>query len=302
MKFLFLAISFSAGATFSQVSDTTIIKKHFEKILSTPQARNYKNINALNSVADYIFDSFKNYGDSTVFQEYMVGKQVYKNVITSFGTSNPKRVIVGAHYDVCENQPGADDNASGVIGLLELARMLKGKELNYRIDLVAYTLEEPPFFRSPNMGSYVHANYLFENKIDVYGMICLEMIGYFSDDKKSQNYPLKILKLFYGSKGDFITVVRKFSGGKFARVYKRKMKKSEFIKTKSIQAPERIRGIDFSDHLNYWAFGYSSVLITNTGFYRNQNYHRATDTFETIDIEKMSFVIDEVCRTLLALK
>lgn len=288
----------SIGSTYSQKADSTIVLKHFDEVLNTVGSRNYKNIAALNKVAAYIHTVFEFYGDSTIYQNYEVEENTYKNVITSFGTEHQNRIIIGAHYDVCGSQDGADDNASGVIGLLELARLLKDQKLNRRVDLVAYSLEEPPFFRSKNMGSYVHAKWLHDNKVKVDGMICLEMIGYFNDEKGSQDYPLGILKMFYGGKGDYITVVSKFNRGKFARQYKRKMKKNKAIKTKAFQAPGKLPGIDFSDHLNYWKFDYSAVMITNTGFYRNKNYHQSTDNLATLDITRMTAVIQSVYETL----
>jgi hypothetical protein len=260
-------------SNFAQKADSTIVLKHFNEILDTDGPRDYLNTKALNKVAAYIHEVFEQYSDSTEYQNYDVGDKTYKNVIGSFGTEHENRIIIGAHYDVCGNQDGADDNASGVISLLELARLLKGQKLDARVDLVAYSLEEPPYFRSEKMGSYVHAKWLHDNKIKVDGMICLEMIGYFNDEKKSQDYPLGILKMFYGGKGDYITVVSKFNRGKFARQYKRKIKRTKNIKTKAFQAPGKLPGIDFSDHLNYWKFGYSAVMITNTGFYRNKHYH-----------------------------
>ena len=125
-------------------SDTTLIKSHLTALTKTEKFRTYRNIDQLNRTAAYIESIFMQYSDSIFIQEYSVNGQVYKNVICSFGTENKKRIIVGAHYDVCGNQEGADDNASGVVGLLELARQLQGQKLNYRIDLVAYSLEEPP--------------------------------------------------------------------------------------------------------------------------------------------------------------
>jgi hypothetical protein len=283
-------------------ADTTLIRRHFENIIGTAEPRNFENTDALNEVAAYIHQEFGLYGDSTAYQEFVVDGRGYKNVITSFGVEHGTRIIVGAHYDVCGDQDGADDNASGVIGLLELARMLKDQELEYRIDLVAYTLEEPPYFGTKEMGSFKHAEYLSKNNIDVYGMVCLEMIGYFSDEKRSQSYPIGLLKLFYGGKGDYITIVRKFGSGKFAKRYKRRMKDFDLVRTKSIQAPGSLRGIDFSDHLNYWRFGFSAVMITNTGFYRNENYHQDGDVIETIDMARMSAVIDEVYQALVTMK
>lgn len=285
----------------AQTADSAWVFKHLSRIISTDKPRNFKNINALNNVAGYIKTVFENYADSTHNQEFKVGNSTFKNVIASFGTEHENRIVVGAHYDVCGEQDGADDNASGVVGLLELARLLKGVELNKRIDLVAYSLEEPPFFRSENMGSYVHAKWLHENNIPVEGMICLEMIGYFDETKGSQHYPVGALKLIYGSRGDFITVVRKLNSGSFARKFKRKMKRKKAIDVKSFQGPESLPGIDFSDHLNYWHFGYSAVMITNTAFYRNKNYHNGTDELKTLDIPKMTAVIQSVYLTLLDL-
>lgn len=282
-------------------ADTTLIKQHLVKITKTEKFRNHKNINQLNEIADYIKATFQTYTDSVTFQEFDVNGKIYKNVIASFGTEHKKRVIIGAHYDVCGNQEGADDNASGVVGLLELARMLKDEELNYRIDLVAYTLEEPPHFKTEYMGSYIHAKYLKDNNIDIYGMLSVEMIGYFSDEKKSQTYPVGLLSLFYGNKGNYITLVRKFGSGKFARKFVKHYKKSKTINTKKFTGPKFLPGIDFSDHLNYWKFGFSALMITDTSFYRNFNYHEPTDTIKTLDIKRMAKVIDGIYKTITTL-
>jgi len=167
-----------------------------------------------------------------------------------------------------------------------------------RIDLVAYTLEEPPFFNSKNMGSYKHAEYLKKNNIEIEGMICLEMIGYFDSSKKSQNYPINLLRLFYGAKGDYITLVSTFGNGKFSRKYIRNFKKTSTIRDKKFKSPKWIEGIDFSDHKNYWEMGYSAVMITDTSFYRNNNYHQKSDTIETLDTKKMCQVIESVYYSL----
>ena len=270
-------------------------------ITKTGEFRTYKNIDQLNKTSEYIKTIFRQYSDSVSIQEYSVNGKVYKNVICSFGTENKKRIIVGAHYDVCGDQEGADDNASGVVGLLELSRLLKGQKLNHRIDLVAYTLEEPPYFRTEYMGSYIHAKSLADNKTEVYGMISLEMIGYFKDEKKSQLYPIGLLSLFYGNKGNYITLVNKFSAGQFARKFCRKYKETKQIRAKKFRGPKALTGIDFSDHLNYWKFGFCALMITDTSFYRNENYHEQTDTMETLDIYRMAKVIDGVFKTLTKL-
>ena len=242
------------------------------------------------------------YADSVYYQSYLVDNIEYKNVVCVFGISHAKTIVVGAHYDVCGNQDGADDNASGVVGLLELAKSLKGKKLKYRIEMVAYTLEEPPYFRTKNMGSFIHAKSLYENNTDVYGMFCLEMIGYFDDARKSQDYPIGPLSLIYGTRGNYITLVNKFSKGKFSRKFSKQFKNQRLIKTKEFMAPAKLPGIDFSDHLNYWAFDFSALMITDTAFYRNKNYHENTDTIETLDLLRMSQVIESVYQTLIKMK
>lgn len=296
-------LSFSCSNCANAQTDSIKIKKHLEDIINNSKPRNFSHIDNLNVSAEYIFNEFNKYGDSTHFQKYQVGNLEYKNVITSFGPKSSPRIIVGAHYDVCGNQDGADDNASGIAALLEFARLFQNQNLNYRIDLVAYTLEEPPYFGTKDMGSYKHAEYLFENKIDVYGMLCLDMIGYFKDEKNTQDYPLRFLKLFYGSKGNYITAVKKMNGGKFAKKSKRQLKKldDKTLRVKSITAPAKIEGIAFSDHLNYWRFGYSALFITDTGFFRNPNYHLTTDTLETLDIQKICKVSDLIFKLLVGL-
>lgn len=283
------------------IANSERIRQDVIKILATEKPRNHENLNELHTVADYIKQEFQKISDSTTEQKYTVHKKEYKNIICSLNPDKKERIIIGAHYDVCGNQDGADDNASGVAGMLELARLLKGKNPNYRIDFVAYTLEEPPYFATNGMGSYYHAKYLYDNEIPVKGMISLEMLGYYSDEPNSQDYPLSPLKLVYGNKGNFITLVKKFGAGDFANDISKEIFDDPSIKTVIFQAPKSLTGIDFSDHRNYWAFNYSAIMITDTSFYRNKNYHETTDTIDTLDFEKIGLVIDQLYGALLKL-
>lgn len=275
------------------------VREHLTKITKTEKYRNYQNLSALNEVGNYIKSEFSNYSKNVKYQEYTIDGKIYKNVICEFGTEHAETLVIGAHYDVYGNQEGADDNASGVVGLLELARQLKNQNLNKKIQLVAYTLEEPPYFRTENMGSYIHAKSLKEKNVNVIGMISLEMIGYFKDDKNSQKYPLKFLSWFYGNKGDYITLVNKFSKKKFARRFTKKFREINLVKSKKFTGPKFLQGIDFSDHLNYWKSGYSALMITDTSFYRNRNYHEKTDEMSGLDINRMCKVIDNVYETII---
>ncbi|MCC9166641.1 M28 family peptidase [Pontibacter harenae] len=283
-------------------ADTTRIKQHLTVLTKTDGYRNADNVMLLNKTADYIYNHFAQFADTVYYQEYAVGRETYKNVVCILGADHPKTIVVGAHYDVCGNQQGADDNASGVAGLLKLSQLLKEQKLNHRVELVAYTLEEPPYFRTEHMGSYIHAASLANSKTEVYGMLSLEMIGYFKDQKHSQSYPIGALALVYGKRGDYITLVNKVGAGKFAKRFSREFKETKAIKTKKFVGPKALPGIDFSDHLNYWKFGFSALMLTDTAFYRNKNYHQPIDTIETLDIKRMAKVIDGVVGALTGIK
>ncbi|WP_293444707.1 M28 family peptidase [Persephonella sp.] len=267
------------------------IYKDIEFLTSIRPYRNYLNVGSLNKAADYIYQTFKEFSEGAYFQEFSIGGNRYKNVICSVNTHLEERIIIGAHYDVAGDTPGADDNASGVAGLLELLRLLHNKKTNYRIDFAAYTLEEPPFFGTKKMGSFIHAQSLYKEKAKIKVMISLEMIGYFSDEEGSQQFPLPFMKLLYPETGNFIGVI----GNLFQRGITKKirdlMRKGSDIPVYSINAPTIIPGVDFSDHRNFWYFGYNAVMITDTAFYRNPNYHRKTDNIGTLDLKKMHSVI-----------
>ena len=278
-------------------ADTSNLRNDMQTIINFGY-RNYKNPRALDKTADFIKDKFSALSDSVSEQRYEVNNQTYRNIICSINTDKTERIIVGAHYDVYDEQDGADDNASAIVGLIRLAQLLKEENLNYRIDFVAYTLEEPPFFRTEEMGSHVHAAYLKERNIPVKGMICLESIGYFSDEKKSQTYSFPLHKLTLGTVGNFILVVSRKEDGQFGREMTSRMKNAGLISTKSVQGLMRLKGVDLSDHRNYWKFGFPAVMITNTAYYRNKNYHQKSDQIGTIDFKRLAAVVHQLNMTI----
>jgi len=267
-------------------------------------ARQAFNPAGIEQAATYIYQEFKKVSDRVSYQEFPVNGQTYKNVICTLGPAAGERIVLGAHYDVCGNQAGyADDNASGVAGLLELARLLQAQEANlrYRIDLVSFCLEEPPFFKTEAMGSAVHAKSLKKESVAVKAMVCLEMIGYYSEEKGSQRYPVPGMDAIYPDKANFISVVGDLNQNQLVAHVKKYMLAGSTIDVQSLNAPASIPGVDFSDHLNYWANGYPAVMITNTSFYRNPNYHQVTDTIDTLDFAKMAEVVKGVYWAVLHL-
>jgi len=217
----------------------------------------------------------------------------YRNVFAiKKGLKSPDRVlVVGAHYDTVIGTPGADDNASAVAGMLELARLLKDVPLDRTIHFAAFTLEEPPFFRTTSMGSYRYAEGLNKEGMDVEGMICLESIGYFSDEPESQFFPLPFFRLIYPTTGNFIIFAGNFGSKGFLGRAKEGFIKGTDLPLETISAPSIIPGMDFSDHRSFWKFGYNAFMVTDTAFYRNPNYHTAGDLPETLDFKRMSEVV-----------
>ncbi len=248
----------------------------------------------LDAAAAWIAAQLADAGGRLDEQVYTIDGSEYRNVIARFGPDTEERLVIGAHYDVCGEKPGADDNASAVAGLIELARLIGQDDWSLTLELVAFTLEEPPKFRTPDMGSAHHARALEAEGVPLRAMICLEMIGYYDIGEDSQEYPVDLMKVIYPTRGDFIAVIGKLGQGGITRRVKGAMSRATPLPVVSMNAPASIPGIDFSDHLNYWAAGYDAVMITDTAFYRNPNYHESTDTWETLDYVRMSMVVQGV--------
>lgn len=276
-------------------ADSERLKADVRYLANIAPTRNSRQRSSLNQAANFIAASFALAGCEPKAQVFQIDDTEYRNIICSFGSEDAPRLVIGAHYDVAgDDNPGADDNASGVSALLELARMI-GKEkflLEHRLDLVAFTLEEPPHFRSENMGSYIHARSIVAEGAALKLMIGVEMIGFYSDDADSQSYPVSLLGWLYPDKANFIGVIgRLFDRSSVARV-KSLMAVNDELPVYSINAPPTVTGVDFSDHWSFWQNSLPAVMVTDTAFLRNPNYHRPTDTADTLDYRRMALVVD----------
>ncbi len=274
--------------------DPSRLEAHVRKLSIEFGPRDFSHPENLDQVAAYIKTELSQTGAFVSEQVYRVRAKSYRNVIAHFGPETEERIIVGAHYDTAGPLPGADDNASGVAGLIELARLLDRQQLNVRVELVAFCTEEPPYFGTVGMGSYVHAQSLRQQNVRVRAMFSLEMIGYFSDAPNSQHFPIGVLSALYPSTGNYIAVVGRLTDGLLARRTKTALRNAAPLPVYSINAPQFIPGVDFSDQRNYWHAGYSAVMITDTAFYRNRNYHTAEDTAEKLDYKRMAMVVEGV--------
>ncbi len=256
--------------------------------------RSYGEMERLEKAADFISDQFGSFGYQVTRQPFLFRGRTYHNIIAELaGKSHPeKNLVVGAHYDSVRTTPGADDNASGVAGVLGLAQMLAKAPLSKTVRFVAFCLEEMPAYRTSNMGSYHYAQSLHVKREQVEGMICLEMIGYFSDRVGSQHYPVPFFKLRYPTTGNFIAIVGTMKSRKFTARVADDFQKGTDLPVVTLNAPPIVIGIDFSDHWSFGKFGYPACMVTDTAFYRNLNYHGPTDLPETLNYGRMAKVVE----------
>ena len=282
------------------MANPSLLKQHVNILCSKFSPRDFHHQENLYLTAAYIFEQFKLSGADVYEHTYEVDGAGYKNVIAEYGPESPSVIIIGAHYDAVTGTPGADDNASGVAGILELARLFSTVSFPSRVILAAYTLEEPPFFASKLMGSAVHARALKEQQVGGKLMICFEMIGYFSDEPGSQQFPVPFLKLYYPTTGNFIAIVDQLFSIQAGKM-KRHIRKAIDLSVYSINAPKWLPGVDWSDHLNFWKQGHPAVMITDTAFYRNEEYHSDDDTPDRLDYERMAKVVHGVYSYVLHL-
>lgn len=269
--------------------------RHVVEVLSGQiGVRSCRHIEQLNRTADFVSEQFTSFGFAVSRQSFQFQGNTYQNLIVErTGRTAPGKILViGAHYDTVSTSPGADDNASGVAGLLGIARQLAGTNPAKTIRFAAFTLEEPPACRTSAMGSHHYAQSLSDAGEEIEGMICLEMIGYFDDSKGSQYYPLPVLKLRYPSIGNYIAMVGNRKSRLFTRSIAAGFRKAVDLPVVTLNAPPVVVGIDFSDHWSFNRFGYNAFMVTDTAFYRNPHYHIGSDRPEILDYERMARVVE----------
>lgn len=271
-------------------ADQEKLYHHVHYLTSIYPYRNYKNIESLRIAADYIDKRLQETGLATSRQKWEAKGNTYENILASFLPEKSKRFIIGAHYDVYKEQPGADDNASSVAGLLEIARLLKQNKpkLDYGIDLVSFCLEEPPFFKKKEMGSYVHANSVYAQKQEIIGMISMEMIGYYRAAKSASTNNTKYL---------IVSGIRKHDD--FNKRIAELLRENTFIQSRKLSYADDYRNNGPSDHRNYWPFGYPAAMVIGTGGAGNPHYPRKSDTIETLDFEIMTEAVNNIYHALV---
>ncbi len=259
----------------------------------------------LSKARDYIANHFRQHGWNVNLQQFTTSDgETHYNICATRQGKHDTRYIIGAHYDACDLgpgygiNPGADDNASAVAALLELAARLPKQQPHHTIELVAWACEEPPWFGTPDMGSAHHAASCDPKK--VLGLICLEMLGYYTDEPDSQPSIFPGYSLMLPTTGNFIAVVGDPPARNLATLLYNELKKD--MPAARINAPfTHNTELYFSDHRNYYPLGIPSIMITDTSMLRNHHYHEPTDTPDTLDYHRLAIVTRAIIRAVTSL-
>jgi hypothetical protein len=274
---------------------------HIRTVASKPH--NIDHYDELEKAARHIEDTLKALGYQPVPQVHEVDGRAVRNIEAVIEPSRPdtgtKTIVVGAHYDSYGEAPGANDNGTGTAAVLELARLLADLRNtgDKRIRLVLFVNEEPPYFQTPDMGSYRYARLLAERREAVIGMISLETLGCFLDDPGSQKYPPP-LGLLYPDKGDFVAFVAMPGSRELMQNLIGSFRRHTQFPSVGGVAPGFVPGIGWSDHWSFEKFGYPAVMITDTALFRYPHYHRTTDTPDKVDVDKLARITHGVARVI----
>jgi Zn-dependent M28 family amino/carboxypeptidase len=278
------------------------LRRHVERLADEIGERHVLRPEALHAAERYIGETLRALGYEVSRQAYQAQGVDSANLEVSIAGSGAASEIVlaGAHYDTVPGSPGADDNASGVAAILELARLLRSAKPARTIRLVAFVNEEPPFFFWGEMGSKVYARAARARGDDIRVMLSLEMLGCYSDEKGSQGYP-PLLKYFYPAQGNYVAFVSNVRSRHALRGVFEAFRASSDFPAEKLAAPALVPGIGWSDQLSFWREGYPAAMVTDTAFHRYRHYHQPTDTPEKLDYARMAQVVEGLARTLESL-
>jgi Zn-dependent M28 family amino/carboxypeptidase len=244
---------------------------------------------SLEKTVRYLEAELRAFGYQPVRSAYSAAGTSFENLEAVLeGTAAPSEIlIVGAHYDTAGGLPGANDNGSGVAATLELARAFAASPQPATVRWLFFANEEPPWFQTPGMGSYVYARGCRERNENIRAMLSLETIGYYCDDPGCQQYPAGFLPGF-PNRGDFLGFVANIGSAALLRRVIATFRGATILPSEGAAAPAAIPGIGWSDHWSFWEFGYPAIMVTDTAPFRYPWYHTAGDTPEKLNYERMA--------------
>ncbi|WP_040957617.1 MULTISPECIES: M28 family peptidase [Planktothrix] len=277
----------------SQEQVSQQLNRYIKIIADDIGEHNYIFYNQLIQVENFLNERLSQAGYAVKTQEYSVDGKVFRNLeIEIRGTEKPDEiVIVGAHYDSVVGSPGANDNGTGAVAILALAEKFATLKPKRTLRFVEFVNEEPPFFWSENMGSWVYAQRCKERQENIVAMLSLETMGFYSQASNSQQYPVNILKLIYPNQGNFISFIGNISSRSLIHQAIGKFRNSAQFPSQGVSLPNFIPGVGWSDHWSFWQAGYPALMVTDTAPFRYPYYHTQQDTPEQIDYYGLTLVI-----------
>lgn len=275
------------------VDDRPQLREHVEVLANTIGERNVWTYPALQRAAEYIEQQFGDARYVTTRQTYDVSRLPVSNIEAVLeGTSASEEIVVlGAHYDTVGGCPGANDNGTGIAAVLELARRFAGRPQARTIRFVAFVNEEPPFFHTPQMGSFVYAKRAQQRGDRIVAMLSLETMGYFSDERGSQKYPEPIAAL-YPDVGNFIGFVSNLESAPLVHAARAAFERRSTVPVQDLTAPADVPGVGWSDHWSFWEAEYAAMMVTDTAPFRYPWYHTAEDSPDKIDFPRFTAVVE----------
>lgn len=291
------------------VTDSEQIRERLEEHLSmltrTIGERSVRIPENLNRTADYIRSFFESIQLPVHFETYKYNQLTVNNVVATLNPSPRPSIhyVLGAHYDSVTGTVGADDNASSIAVQLETAReliiMATREKLDVMVTFVSFALEEPPAYGTRYMGSRIYAEKAKQEKMQIDGMICLEMVGYSCRKPGCQRYPFPLMFFGYPRDGLFIGIVGNLNSRSLVSDLARAFKKTPALPVISLTVPFNgwlVPNVRLSDHASFWDHGYRAVMLTDSAFYRNPHYHQVSDTMETLDFSFMAELVKSLVR------
>ena len=276
--------------------------RHVERLAGEIGERNVYRPATLDAAARYIGSEFAGMGYVVNRQTYLAqGVECANLEVALPGQRWPdESIVIGAHYDTVSGSPGADDNASAVAALIEIARLLKGHAPARTLKLVAFVNEEPPFFFFGQMGSKVYAQAARRRQENVRMMISLEMLGYYRDEPGSQAYP-PLFRHFHPDRGNFIAFVANLRSRRVMRRAEQVFRRQSDFPLETTATFGWIPGVAWSDHLSFWRERYRAFMCTDTAFLRNPYYHGAQDTPDKLDYPRLAELTEALASMCIAL-
>ena len=277
------------------------LRASVQKLAGEIGERNVWHYPQLNAAADFIENSFSRAGLRTRRDSYDMHGQACHNIEAEIAGARPEILLIGAHYDSVFGSPGANDNGTGVAATLALAQRFAGRKPEHTLRFVAFVNEEPPYFLSDEMGSFIYAGRCKARGDTISGMISLETIGYFSDAPHSQTYPSPGLGLFYPKVGNFIGFVSNVQSRALLRRVVTLFRKYAKIPSEGAALPAFIPGVSWSDQWSFWRYGYPGIMVTDTAPFRYPHYHSATDTPDKLDYDRFALVVSGMEKVIVDL-